>query len=133
MDANKYSYRVFWSEEDQEFVGLCAEFPSLSWLAKDQITSLQGIVDLVKDSIADMEQNGEKIPEPISLRHYSGRFVVRTTPNMHRQLALSAREAGVSLNRYVNSVLGGVEWEVKSEFGSCSVHSSRACPNPQSK
>ena len=58
MDANKYSYRVIWSEEDQEFVGLCAEFPGLSWLAKDQVASLQGIVDLVKDSIADMEQNG---------------------------------------------------------------------------
>lgn len=109
MDANKYSYRVIWSEEDQEFVGLCAEFPSLSWLAKDQIASLQGIVDLVKGSISDMEQNGEKIPEPISLRHYSGRFVVRTTPDMHRHLALAACEAGVSLNRYVNSVLGGVQ------------------------
>ena len=102
MDANKYSYRVIWSEEDQEFVGLCAEFPGLSWLAKDQVASLQGIVDLVKDSIADMEQNGEKIPEPISLRHYSGRFVVRTTPDMRRHLALAACEAGVGLNRYVN-------------------------------
>ena len=30
---NHYTYRVFWSDEDQEFVALCAEFPSLSWLA----------------------------------------------------------------------------------------------------
>lgn len=27
-----YTYRVIWSEEDEEYVGLCAEFPSLSWL-----------------------------------------------------------------------------------------------------
>lgn len=105
MDANKYAYRIIWSEEDNEFVGLCAEFPSLSWLAHDQDEALRRIVELVKGCIADMEQNGEEIPEPISLRHYSGRFVVRTTPDMHRQLVLQASEAGVSLNRYVNSVL----------------------------
>jgi len=31
---DKYTYRVTWSEEDAEYVGLCAEFPSLSWLAQ---------------------------------------------------------------------------------------------------
>ncbi len=30
--AEKYTYRVQCSEQDGEFVGLCAEFPSLSWL-----------------------------------------------------------------------------------------------------
>ena len=33
---DKYTYRVTWSEEDGEYVGLCAEFPSLSWLADTQ-------------------------------------------------------------------------------------------------
>lgn len=106
MDANKYCYRIIWSEEDNEFVGLCAEFPGLSWLADNQADALRGIVDLVKDSLSDMEQNGEKIPEPISLRNYSGHFVVRTTPDMHRKLAMLANEAGVSLNRYVNGLMG---------------------------
>lgn len=106
MDANKYSYRILWSEEDKEYIGLCAEFPSLSWLADDQVEALRGIVELVKNCIADMEQNGETIPEPISSRNYSGRFVVRTTPDMHRQLVILASEAGVSLNRYINSRLG---------------------------
>ena len=27
---DKYTYRVTWSEEDAEYVGLCAEFSSLS-------------------------------------------------------------------------------------------------------
>ncbi len=31
-----YTYRVTWSSEDKEYVGLCAEFPSLSWLARRQ-------------------------------------------------------------------------------------------------
>ena len=95
----KYTYRVIWSEEDQEFVGLCAEFPSLSWLEEEQDAALHGIVRLVSDTLK------EPIPEPLSLRKFSGNFVVRTTPEMHRQLAILSAEAGVSLNRYVNSRL----------------------------
>jgi predicted HicB family RNase H-like nuclease len=105
MNSKQYAYRVIWSEEDQEFVGLCAEFPSLSWLEKEQEAALRGIVSLVKDTVADMETNGEKIPSPLALQKYSGRFQIRTTPEMHRQLAIQASEAGVSLNRLINSRL----------------------------
>jgi hypothetical protein len=30
MNDKLYTYRVSWSEEDEEFVGLCAEFPGMS-------------------------------------------------------------------------------------------------------
>lgn len=30
MDNQQYTYRVKWSVEDNGYVGLCAEFPSLS-------------------------------------------------------------------------------------------------------
>lgn len=105
MNVKQYAYRVIWSEEDQEYVGLCAEFPSLSWLAEDQESALQGIVTLIRDTVADMQANGESVHEPFALQKYSGKFVIRTTPELHRQLALQAAEAGVSLNRLVNSRL----------------------------
>jgi len=34
MNTLHYTYRVTWSPEHQEYIGLCAEFASLSWLAK---------------------------------------------------------------------------------------------------
>jgi predicted HicB family RNase H-like nuclease len=105
VNSKQYAYRVIWSEEDQEFVGLCAEFPSLSWLEEDQEAALRGIVSLVNDAVADMEANGEKMPAPLALQKYSGKFQVRTTPEMHRQLVMQASEAGVSLNRLVNGKL----------------------------
>jgi hypothetical protein len=40
---DKYTYRVIWSEEYQEYVGLCAEFPSLSWLADEPEKALKGV------------------------------------------------------------------------------------------
>ena len=63
-----------------EFVGLCTEFPSLSWLASMQEEAFAGIRQLVADCVADMEANGEAPPEPMADRAYSGRFVVGTGP-----------------------------------------------------
>ncbi|MDD4623619.1 MAG: toxin-antitoxin system HicB family antitoxin, partial [Kiritimatiellae bacterium] len=40
---DRYTYRVTWSEDDQEHVGLCAEFPSLSSLSSSPETALRGI------------------------------------------------------------------------------------------
>lgn len=102
---NKYAYRVIWSEEDQEFVGLCAEFPSLSWLNKSQLAAFKGIRDLVENVLLDMKKNGEAPPEPIAKKNFSGRFVVRVPPEIHRKLYVEAKEAHVSLNRHVSAKL----------------------------
>lgn len=100
-----YTYRVSWSAEDQEYVGLCAEFPSLSWLDKDQTKAFQGITALVKDVVADMLENGETVPQPLSEREFSGKFMVRIPAMLHRKLAIESAEIGVSLNRLVSAKL----------------------------
>jgi predicted HicB family RNase H-like nuclease len=105
MPNDHYTYRVTWSPEDQEFVATCVEFPSLSWLDADDIDALRGIKKLVFEVVEDMSANGEAVPEPIANRRYSGHFVVRTTPQVHRKLAIEAAEEKVSLNRYVNAKL----------------------------
>ena len=50
-----YTYRVTWSEEDGKYVELCAEFPSLSWLASSPESALKGIRGVVAEIIADMK------------------------------------------------------------------------------
>ncbi len=102
---DKYTYRVTWSEEDGEYVGLCTEFPSLSWLANSQEAALKGIRKMVSEVVADMIANHESVPEPIAIRQFSGKFMVRIPPEVHRHLALEAAEAGVSLNRLASAKL----------------------------
>ncbi|OQY14713.1 MAG: hypothetical protein B6I32_08840, partial [Desulfobacterium sp. 4572_20] len=92
-----YTYRVTWSADDDEYVGLCAEFPSLSWLAEEPELALKGIRSIVSDVVRDMTKNQEKIPEPLASKNYSGKFMVRVPPDVHRALAIKAAEAGVSL------------------------------------
>ena len=105
LKNDHYTYRVIWSEEDQEYVGLCTEFSSLSWLAETQEEALQGIRQLVADVIDDMTANNEDTPEPFSTRKFSGKFIVRVPPELHRRIAEEAAEEGVSLNRLVASRL----------------------------
>jgi len=105
LKVDKYTYRVMWSEEDQEYVGLCSEFPSLSWLKASPEAALKGIRALVKSTVKDMIENGEQAPEPIAVKKFSGKFMVRVPPEVHRHLALEAAESGVSLNRLASAKL----------------------------
>ena len=105
LKNDRYTYRVTWSEEDKEYVGLCAEFPSLSWLARTPEAALKGIRKVVADVVKDMQESGELVPDPIASRQYSGKFMVRVPPEVHRKLAVQAAEAGVSLNRLASSKL----------------------------
>lgn len=103
--SDRYTYRITWSEDDREYIGLCAEFPSLSWLAPTQEAALAGIRKLVADIIREMRSKGESPPQPLANKKFSGKFVVRIPPGIHRRLAIQAAEEGVSLNRLISAKL----------------------------
>jgi predicted HicB family RNase H-like nuclease len=103
--TDQYTYRVSWSIEDEEYVATCVEFPSLSWLAATPERSLSGIRKVVAECVDDMHRAGEAAPDPLSAKSFSGRFMVRVPPQLHKNLALQAAEAGVSLNRLASHKL----------------------------
>ena len=105
MNPQHYTYRVTWSPEDGEHVGLCTEFASLSWLAQTPEAALKGIQKVVAQVVVDMQAQGEQIPEALADRNYSGEFRVRIPPLVHRNLALMAAEQGISLNRLASAKL----------------------------
>jgi predicted HicB family RNase H-like nuclease len=47
----------------------------------------------------------DEIPQPITCKKYSGKFIVRVSPEVHRDLALQAAESGVSLNKLAGAKL----------------------------
>jgi len=104
-EIDHYTYRVIWSDEDDQFVGLCAEFPSLSWLASSHEEALRGIRRVAAKVVKDMKANGEPVPVPTCSRRYSGKFMVRIPPDVHRRLALEAAEEDISLNRLISTKL----------------------------
>ncbi len=102
---DKYTYRVTWAEEDGEYVGLCAEFPSLSWLAETPDAAFKGIRQVVDDAVSDMQAHNELVPKPIATKQFSGKFMVRVPPDIHRALAILAAESGTSLNSLASAKL----------------------------
>ncbi len=105
IKPDHYTYRVTWLDDDQEYVGLCAEFSSLSWLDESPEKSLNGIRKLVSGVVADMVASDEVIPEPYAHKKFSGKFQLRIPPESHRRLSIEAAEHNVSLNRYINEKL----------------------------
>jgi predicted HicB family RNase H-like nuclease len=74
-------------------------------LAKTPEAALKGVRKVVADIVNDMQHTGETAPDPIAGKHYSGKFMVRIPPDIHRKLAIQAAESGVSLNRLASSKL----------------------------
>jgi predicted HicB family RNase H-like nuclease len=109
LNNDRYTYRVTWSEEDDEYLGLCTEYPGLSWLEHTPEDALKGIRQVVAEVVADLEANHEPVPKPIAVKKYSGKFMVRIPPELHRRLALEAAEEGVSLNRLASDRLSRKE------------------------
>ena len=66
--TNRYTYQTAWSAEDGEFIGICAEFPSLSWLAPSPDEAFAGIRRVVADCAEDMSRENEPLPEPAGER-----------------------------------------------------------------
>ncbi len=103
--TDRYTYRVIWSEEDGEYIGLCAEFGLLSHLDDTPEKAFAGIRDLVAFCVDDLCKEGASVPEPLSTRHYSGTLTIRVPPETHRALLMDAAEAGVSMNRLASERL----------------------------
>lgn len=61
--------------------------------------ALRGIRRVVANVVTDLKEAGEVVPEPFASRKFSGKFMIRVPPEVHRDLAIEAAEAGVSLNR----------------------------------
>ncbi len=105
LKSDRYTYRITWSDDDNEYIGLCVEFPSLSLLAESPETALDGIREVVAEVIQDMKSKGESPPLSLSNKKFSGKFMVRIPPNVHRRLAIQAAEEGISLNRLASEKL----------------------------
>lgn len=104
---NNYTYRAEWWYEGIEYVGRCLEFPEHLSHAPTALEAIRRIQEIVADVVADMEECGNRPPDSLSDRRYSGNFVVRTSPELHARLVIEANEQRVSLNHWAVSKLAG--------------------------
>ena len=100
-NVEKYTYRVEWSNEDQCHIARCLEFPLLAAHGGNSQNALKEIEAVVAETIAWMQEGGETIPEPFSVKKFQGNLSLRIPPELHKALVIKSAEQGVSVNKYI--------------------------------
>ena len=104
----RYRIEVFYSAEDEGYIARLVEIPSLSAFGETDEEALRELRAAIDNWIQCLRSKGEKPPEPLDTRKYSGEFRLRVPKGLHRTLAVEASREGVSLNTYCVSVLSRV-------------------------
>ena len=98
--AAHYLKIVEWSDDDGCFVGSAPPLIGPCCHGKDETKVYAELCQIVEEWIAVLEGDGHKLPEPLSAKKFSGKFVLRVEPALHRRLAAKALAAGESLNSF---------------------------------
>jgi predicted HicB family RNase H-like nuclease len=100
-----YAYKVFYSQDDEAFIATCAEFPSLSGIGNTREMALNEITNVVISTLEWMGEDKEEFPTPIALDKYTGKILLRISPEKHRELALEAHFNHISMNQLIANKL----------------------------
>ncbi len=101
MEYKGYHARVEFDEESDIFHG---EVINISDIVTFEGASVDELKQAFQDSVDDyLDFCAERGEDPV--KPYSGRFVVRTNPELHKSIAIEAKTKGKSLNALVNEIL----------------------------
>lgn len=103
--AARYTKFVEWSDEDNCFIGRCPEIMLGGIHGYDEANVYAELCQAVEEQIKSIHADHGELPEPIGRKRYSGKFVVRVEPALHRRLVAKAQAEGVSLNSFVEKKL----------------------------
>jgi antitoxin HicB len=99
-------------EDDGSWFARIVEFPGCMTVGETREEALAMLDDAMASWLEAKLEEHEAIPEPMTADEFSGRFVVRVTKTLHRDLVRAAERNSVSLNQFVVTVLAkGVGYE----------------------
>ena len=105
MKAKDFMKVVEWSEEDGCFIGSAPPLVGQCCHGDTEEDVYRQLAVIVPDVIETYERRGFALPEATANKTYSGKFVVRVNPEVHKAAAIRAMLERRSLNSYVESVL----------------------------
>ncbi len=97
----KYPVRLFYSEEDEGYIGTVPDLPGCSAFGEKPEKALKELQTAVDLWLRVAKKEGRAVPPPPQGRRYSGRTVVRMPPDLHQELDCEAKEQGISLNQWI--------------------------------
>jgi len=103
--AARYAKYVEWSEEDKCFIGRCPGLFDGGVHGDDEAQVYSDLCQAAEEWVELINKDGDPMPEPTAGKSYSGKFVLRVNPAIHRKLTLKAQAEGDSLNNFCARIL----------------------------
>ena len=110
MNYKGYESVIKYTDEDQTFIGEVINTQDILVFDGDSVTEVEASFHaVVDDYIADCKAVSKEPNKP-----FSGQFVMRIKPNLHRELFIKAKQSGMSLNAFVSKKLSNIA-EIETE------------------
>jgi predicted HicB family RNase H-like nuclease len=101
MEYKGYFAKVEFDDEANIFHGEVINLRDVVTIEGETVDELRtAFIDSVEDYLAFCKERGEEPEKP-----YSGKFLVRVEPELHKAFVIQARKNGKSLNTWVNEAL----------------------------
>ena len=78
--------------------------------------AVDNLADAMREWLRVQIEDGERIPPPAETLSYSGKFMLRVTPRLHREATELAARERVSLNAFVAMALARAVGERSQQF-----------------
>ena len=104
-DSDRYLKIVEWSEEDQCYVGTCPGLFYGGCHGDDEAKVYKELCKIVEETIQLYKEDGKPLPPDTAGKEFSGKFLLRTGKELHKELSIRALHSGESLNSYCIKVL----------------------------
>jgi predicted HicB family RNase H-like nuclease len=123
MEYKGYVGKVEFDDEAGIFHGEVINTRDVITFQGASVTELKkAFRESVEDYLAFCQERGEEPEKP-----FSGQFVTRVSPDLHRRINVAATLSGKSLNAWVTEQLeGGVQWAGSKTIAGRAKHRSRS-------
>lgn len=101
MEYKGYFAKVIFDDDADIFHGEVINLRDVITFEGESVNELkQAFKDSVDDYLDFCAERGEEPEKP-----YSGKFIVRIEPELHKNIATQARKKGISLNVWMNNTI----------------------------
>jgi predicted HicB family RNase H-like nuclease len=101
VEARKYLKVVEWSKEDGCYIGSAPPLIGQCCHGDTEANVMAQLAVIVEEWVESLLRDGKPLPATTANKDFSGKFLVRISPDLHKKAALKAQARGESLNQFV--------------------------------
>ena len=101
VEARKYLKVVEWSKEDGCYIGSAPPIIGQCCHGDTEANVMAQLAVIVEEWVESLLTDGKPLPATTANKDFSGKFLVRISPDLHKKAALKALARGKSLNQFV--------------------------------